>query len=141
MFLADIFFIQRIFLKKNRSDWCKYWLKNSFPMGLKEYISLSYDDWMAFRRKDANAAYTIGYSIVYFMMSRHTTQKVLKEILWDLKEHGKDADSVKTIDEHYPGGFKKFEKMWKKWIPRARSYRPLRALRKKADKKNQPKTQ
>lgn len=126
---------KRIFLKKTQSDWCKYWLKNGFPIELEKYVSLSYDEWIQFREKDINAAYTIGYSLVYFMMSRHKTQEVLKELLWDFKEHGKDANSLKTIDEHYPGGFKKFERIWKRWIPRAKPYRPLRTLRKKADKK------
>ncbi|MBA7651487.1 hypothetical protein ES703_59306 [subsurface metagenome] len=85
---------------------------------------------MSFRKRDVNAAYTIGYSLVYFMMSRESTEKVLRELLWEFKKHGQDANSIRTINEHYPGGFEKLERNWRKWIPRARPYRPLRALRK-----------
>jgi hypothetical protein len=125
---------RRIFLQKNRSYWCKHWLKKGFPIELGEYLNLSYDKFMSFRQKDVNAAYTIGYSLVYFMMSRSSTEKVLKELLWEFKKHGKKANSIQTINKHYPGGFEKLERNWRKWIPRARPYRPLRALRKEAAK-------
>ena len=125
---------RRVFLQNNRSKWCKHWVKNGFPIELGEYISLSHDDWTSFRRREPNAAYSIGYSLVYFMMSRSSTEKVLKELLWEFKKHGKNADSIQTINKHYPGGFEKLERDWRKWIPRARPYRPLRALRKEAAK-------
>ena len=125
---------RRVYLQKNRSYWCKRWLKKGFPIKLDKYLSLSYDEWMSFRKRDSNAAYTIGYSLVYFMMSRQSTEKVLKELLWEFKKHGKNASSVQIINEHYPGGFEKLERNWRKWIPRARPYRPLRALRKQAAK-------
>ena len=124
---------KRVFLQSNRSKWCKYWLKKGFPIKLDEYISLDHDEWMRFRKKDMNAAYTIGYSLVYFMMSRSNTEKVLKELLWEFKKEGKKADSIKVINENYPGGFAKFEKQWRQWIPKARPYRPLRALRKHSE--------
>ncbi len=125
---------RRVYLQKNRSYWCKRWAKKGFPIKLDKYLSLSYDEWMSFRKKDVNAAYTIGYSLVYFMMSRQSTEKVLKELLWEFKKHGQKANSIQTINNHYPGGFEKLERNWRKWIPRARPYRPLRALRKQAVK-------
>ena len=121
---------RRVFLQENRSKWCKRWLKKGFPIELDKYLSLSHNEWMNFRKRNSNAAYTIGYSLVYFMMSRSSTEKVLKELLWQFKEHGKKANSLQTINDCYPGGFKKFERNWRKWIPRARPYRPLRTLRK-----------
>jgi len=125
---------RRVYLQENRSKWCKHWVKNGFPIELDEYISLSHDGWMKFRSRDSNAAYTIGYSLMYFMMSRSSTEKVLKELLWEFKKHGKNADSIQTINNHYSGSFEKFERNWREWIPRARPYRPLRALRKEAEK-------
>lgn len=124
---------KRVFLNSNQSKWCKYWLKEGFPIKLEEYISLDHDGWMKFRKKDMNAAYAIGYSLVYFLMSRSNTEKVLKELLWEFKKEGKKADSIKVINENYPGGFAKFEKQWRQWIPKARPYRPLRALRKQSN--------
>ncbi len=128
---------KRIFLQKRRIKWCKRWLKKGFPITLKEYIGLSYGEWMNLKRRDSNTAYTMGYSLVYFMMSRKSTEKVLKELLWEFRRQGMKADSIQTINNCYPGGLEKFEKMWLKWIPRARPYRPLRALRKEAAK-NRP---
>jgi hypothetical protein len=125
---------RRVYLQKNKSDWCKRWAKEGFPIKLDEYLSLSNDEWREFQKKDSKAAYSIGYSLVYFMMSRSSTEKVLKELLWDFKKHGQKANSVQTINNHYPGGFEKFERTWRKWIPRARAYRPLRALRTEAIK-------
>ncbi len=132
---------KRILLQKNFHSWCKHWLKNGFPIELYKYVSLSHDEWVNLRKKDSNAAYSIGYSLVYFMMSRRSTEGVLKELLWAFKRHGKEANSLQTINECYPGGFEKFERMWRKWIPRAKPYRPLRALRREAEKKLQPTAQ
>lgn len=128
---------RRVYLHKNHSKWCKYWVKNGFPIELDKYIMLSDKDWMNFRSKDAGAAYTIGYSLVYFMMSRGTTENVLKELLWEFKRQGENADSIKIINEFYPGGLGKLEKNWRDWIPRARPYRPLRALRGEAEKEKE----
>ena len=125
---------RRVHLHKNRHKWCKYWLKNGFPIKLNEYVSLNYDQWMAFNNRDSNAAYGIGYSLVYFMMSNSKTEVILKELLWEFKKHGQNANSIETVNKHFPGGFKKFEKMWLRWLPRARKYRPLRALRSHAEK-------
>jgi len=130
---------RRIYIQKWRIKWCKHWAKKGFPITLKEYVGLDYKQWMAFRGKDQNAAYTIGYSLIYFLMSRKSTETVLKELLWDFKRQGREANSLQVIDNCYPGGFKKLERMWLKWIPKARKSRPLRAL-KKATNKNPPPT-
>ena len=125
---------RRVYLQEARSKWCKLWSRKGFPIELREYLSLSHDQWMGLRGRDINAAYTIGYSLIYFMMSRESTEKVLKELLWEFKRYGLEADSVKIINENYPGGLEKLERNWKKWIPKARPYRPLRALRKQKEK-------
>lgn len=127
---------KRVVLEQNRIAWCRHWLNEGFPkyngrpMSLKEYLSLDYDEWFKFRDQDANAAYTIGYSVAYYMMSSSETEKVLKQLLWEFRDRGRSADSLAVVNEHYPGGFEKLEKIWKKWVPRARKYRPLRALKK-----------
>ena len=123
---------RRVFLQQNRAKWCKHWLKKGFPMEPDKYLSLNHNQWLNFKNKNSNAAYTIGYSLVYFLMSRSNTEEVLKELLWDFKKNGKDANSIQTINNFYPGGVKKLQRQWLKWIPRARPYRPLRALRKQA---------
>lgn len=118
-----------VYLNKNRMKWCKHWAKNGFPVTPEEYLNFTNKQWEDFSETDTNAAYTIGYSLVYFMMSSKKTEGILKEMLWDFKRHGKDADSIKIINENFPGGFERFKKLWLKWIPTARPYRPLRELR------------
>ena len=122
---------RNIRIQKNRMKWCIYWTRNGFPIDLQKYIMLKHDEWMAFRKQDSNAAYTIGYSLVYFLMSSKETEGVLKELLWEFKRQRKKTDSVQVIEKYYPGGIERMEKFWKKWIPKARAYRPLRALRKR----------
>jgi len=133
---------KQVVLEPNRIAWCRHWVKKGFPQHnghpilLKEYLDLNHEQWVEFREAQPNAAYTIGYSLVYYMMSFSETEKILKELLWDFKRRGLTADSVAVINTHYPGGLKKLEKVWTKWVPRARKYRPLRAM-KKIKKENQ----
>ncbi len=125
---------KRVNLQENRHSWIKVWAEVGFPMEIDKYISLTYDQWQEFFKKDPNASYTIGYSLVYYMMSSSRTQQVLKRFLWQIQMFGPQADSVQTIADYYPGGFKRFEKHWRSWIPRARKSRALRALKVKTKK-------
>ncbi|MFA5239711.1 MAG: hypothetical protein WC476_08415 [Phycisphaerae bacterium] len=127
---------RRVYLHEHHQRWLKRWAEKGFPVNLDEYLGLNRSQWHELNRKikHCNAGYTIGYSLVYFMMSRSSTEEVLKELLWEFKRKGKDADSIKIINEHYPGGLEKLERNWLSWIPRARSYRPLRVLREEAEK-------
>lgn len=120
---------KRVYLQQARHDWVKLWLRTGFPMEPRDYLALSHEQWVEFRKKDPNASYTIGYSLVYFMMSSNRTERVLKEVLWDIKRDYRRSNSVMIVDSNYPGGYKAFERHWKKWIPHARKYRPLRSLR------------
>jgi hypothetical protein len=122
---------RRVYLDEWHQRWLKLWAKEGFPVTLGEYLGLNDNQWHELNKKieKCSAGYTIGYSLVYFMMSRGSTEKVLKELLWEFKRQGENADSIKIINEFYPGGLEKLEKNWRDWIPRARPYRPLRALR------------
>jgi hypothetical protein len=137
---------RRVYLQEHHHQWIKRWARKSFPVELGEYLNLTRREWLKLndKVKHCNAAYTIGYSLVYFMMSRGSTEKILKELLWDFKRQGRKANSIATINKHYPGGLEKFERQWRKWIPKARRYRPLISLRthsertkENADKNNQ----
>jgi hypothetical protein len=127
---------RRVYLDEWHQRWLKLWTKKGFPVTLGEYLGLNDNQWHELNNKieKCSAGYTIGYSLVYFMMSRGSTEKVLKELLWEFKKQGENADSIKIINEYYPGGLEKLEKNWRDWIPRARPYRPLRALRGEAEK-------
>lgn len=133
---------RRIYLHKHSQRWLARWAKKGFPIGLEEYLSLSNGEWYKFdgKIKDCHAGYIIGYSLVYFMMSRNNTEAVLKELLWEFKKQGEKANSVNVVNMHYPGGCERFEHIWRKWILRARPYRPLRALRKQAEKSKEDPT-
>ncbi|MBN1787002.1 MAG: hypothetical protein JW806_01255 [Sedimentisphaerales bacterium] len=129
---------KRIFLQKNRQSWCKWWAKNGFPIELEEFLNLDYHQFYQFDSKGKNSqGYTIGYSLVYFMMSSNATENIFKEILQDIKKSGRQGkvDSVKIINENYEGGLERFERHWKSYILRTKESRPLRALRKHMDDK------
>jgi hypothetical protein len=127
---------RRVYLNKHSQRWLTRWAKKGFPIGFEEYLSLSHGEWYKFdeKIKGCNAAYITGYSLVYFMMSRSNTEIVLKELLWEFKRQGRKATSVNVVNMHYPGGCERFEQIWHKWILRAKSYRPLRALRTQVEK-------
>ena len=133
---------RRVYLNKHSQRWLTRWAKKGLPIGFEEYLSLSRSKWYKFdeKIKDCHAAYIIGYSLVYFMMSRSNTETVLKELLWEFKRQGEKANSVNVVNIHYPGGCERFEQIWHKWILRARPYRPLRALRKQAEKSKEDPT-
>ena len=127
---------KRVNLQENRHSWIKAWAQERFPIEIDTYIDLTHDQWQEFFKKEPNASYTIGYSLVYYMMSSSRTQQILKRVLWQIQMFGPQADSAQTIEDYYPGGFERFEKHWRSWIPRARKYRALRALK---DKTKNPK--
>jgi len=122
---------KRVYLERNGQNWCKYWAKKGFPVELDKLLNMSNEEFHNLDRIDGVPSYTMSYSLVYFMMSSPQTEKVLKEILWDIRNSSRTGkvDSIKIIDENYRGGFKNFERQWKAWIPNAREYRPLRAFR------------
>ncbi|MDD5010970.1 MAG: DUF2268 domain-containing putative Zn-dependent protease [Phycisphaerae bacterium] len=129
---------KRVYLQRRKQNWCKYWVKNGFPTELDKLLNMSHREFYDFDKShQGSPGYTMGYSLVYFMMSGRTTETILKEILWDMKRSGKTGkiDSVKVINDNFPGGLERFERQWKMWIPTARGYRPLRALRSQLDKK------
>ncbi|AQT67258.1 hypothetical protein STSP2_00401 [Anaerohalosphaera lusitana] len=126
---------KRVYLQNLRHQWVKKWLRDGFPISVEDYLGLSYREWQEFMDENVNAAYTMGYSLVYFMMSHPKTEELLKEILWELKEKKGLANSVRVVNETYPGGMRRFELHWKRWIPRARPYRPLRVLRERRNEK------
>jgi uncharacterized protein DUF1570 len=130
---------KRVNLQQNRHSWMKSWARTKMPVPLDVYLDLNYDQWQELNKKDSNAAYTIGYEVTYFLMSNSRNLELLKKMLNQFRLFGNTVKTVQMINVSYPGGFKKFEERWMKWIPRARKYRPLRAL-KKPNKKQIPTT-
>lgn len=120
---------KRVVLDRNRYLWTKHWLKNGFPISLPAYLNFDNKDWSKFRDKNSNAAYTIGYSLVYFLMSAPKTETILKQLLWEFKLHGYRANSIRTINSNFPNGIANLERLWRIWIPKAKPSRPLKALR------------
>ncbi len=130
-----------ICLQATRMEWCRHWVKYGFPVAFEPFFAMDRQAWKAFDKSNNNAGYTIGYSIVYFLMSNTKTKSILKEILWDFKRNRDKADSVATINKFYPGGIRKLEMHWKNWIPRARPTKPLKALIEKTRERKEQQSQ
>ncbi len=124
-----------IFLRHDRHKWSKHWAKKGFPIALEEFVNLNGGEWAEFRKKNINTAYTMAYSLMYFMMESENNQEILKKFLWRFKKLGRKADSVKMINELYPGGFAGFERDWRQWLLQAKAYRSLYDYKKNAGKK------
>ncbi len=140
---------KRIYVTDNCKEWNVHWLKNGFPIEPKEYVNLDYDEWNELRAEDATAAYSIGYSMTFYLMRSSALRNILKKLVLEcekdyeteteiIERNGKkyrrkkvlDRPSTEVLNEYYPGGYDKFEADWKRWIPRSRDYHPVRIMRK-----------
>ena len=141
---------KRIYVTDNCKEWNMKWLREGFSIEPKEYIDLGFLEWNELRERDVLPAYLIGYSMTLFLMENSHNREVLNGILSEakkdfdteeviIKKGGKEyvynkpkvRPSSQVIDEHYPGGYSEFERNWKRWIPRSRSYQPVRIMREK----------
>lgn len=141
---------KRIYVTNDCKQWNVHWLKRGFPVEPKKYVNLDYDQWNELRSTDVTAAYSIGYSMTFFLMEGSHNRKVLKNIVLECQKDYETEDeiierrgkkylrkkvlskpSTEVLGEFYPGGYDEFEKDWRRWIPRSRSYHPVRIMRNK----------
>ena len=84
---------------------------------LREYVSLSPRNWIAYDNANNNLGYAYGWSIISFLMSSDKGQHTLKQLFVGLKNSARKKDySFNVIDRFYPGGFVNFEAQWKVWL-------------------------
>jgi hypothetical protein len=110
----------------------KLWAENGMPVPLNVYLDMDQKEWKALDDRNSTVSYTLGYEVIYFMMSNSRNQKMLNKMINRFRQTGKETKTTAMIEEYYKGGFNKFEEHFFKWIPKARKSRPLRALKKKA---------
>lgn len=92
-------------------------LLNGNLISLKEYISLTPGNWVAFDNANDNIGYAYGWSIMSFLMSTPEGQHTLSQLFSGLKNAKQNKDySFNTINRFYPGGFNVFESDWKAWL-------------------------
>ncbi|MFI4912000.1 MAG: hypothetical protein ACIAQZ_10080 [Sedimentisphaeraceae bacterium JB056] len=139
---------KRIYSTNDCKEWNVHWLKTGFPVNPKEYVNLDYDQWNELRAENVTAAYSIGYSMTYFLMRSSNMRKILKDVVLECKkDYGFEEQIIEkngekylykkllsrptteVFDEYYPGGYDEFESDWKRWIPRSRDYHPVRVMR------------
>jgi len=126
---------KRINLQENRHGWMKHWAKNGMPVPLNVYLDMDHKDWMVLDKMDSTVSYTLGYEVIYFMMSNSRNQEMLNKIINTFRTEGKKIKTTAMIEEYYKGGYNKFQEHFFKWVPKARKSRPLRALKKKTPPK------
>jgi Peptidase MA superfamily/Domain of unknown function (DUF4124) len=84
---------------------------------LKEYVSLSARDWIAYNNANDNLGYAYGWSIISFLMSSAEGQSVLKHLFSGLKNSARNNEySFTVLQRFFPGGFVKFEEEWMIWL-------------------------
>ncbi len=126
---------KRINLQQNRHSWMKHWAREGMPVPLNVYLDMDHKSWMALDDKDSTVSYTLGYEVIYYLMSNSRNLEMLNKIINRFRLTGKKTKTSAMIEEYYKGGFKKFQEHFFKWIPKARKSRPLRALKKKTPPK------
>ena len=84
---------------------------------LKDYVSLTPRDWVAYDNANDNLGYAYGWSIISFLMSSEKGQHTLKQLFMGLKNNARKKQySFNAINRFYPGGFVKFEEQWRVWL-------------------------
>ncbi len=122
---------KQINLQQNRHGWMKHWAREGMPVPLNVYLDMDQKSWMKLDKMDSTVSYTLGYEVIYYLMSNSRNQEMLNKIINRFRLTGKKTKTSAMIEEYYKGGFDKFEEHFFKWIPKARKSRPLRALKKK----------
>ncbi len=139
---------KRVYPTNDCKEWNMHWLRKGFPIEPRKYVDLDYDKWNELRAKDVTAAYSIGYSMTYFLMENSLNREILKKLMLESKNKPEEREeiiihngekyrykkiigrpSTVVINEIYKGGYAEFEKDWRKWIPSMRMYHPVRVMR------------
>ncbi|MCW8932375.1 MAG: DUF1570 domain-containing protein [Gammaproteobacteria bacterium] len=88
--------------------------KNGLP-SLTTYFNMTNKQW--YSESNKNKHYSLGWSLVYFMMSSKNDKQFLKYMLDHLAyNYCKPFSDIQYINKHYPGGLTGFERNWKKWL-------------------------
>ncbi len=78
---------------------------------LKDYLLLTDSKW---RANEPRTMYAMAWSIIYLLQNHHEGERFTRELFAEMAENPCDTlDPIRFWDDHYPGGFAKFESRWK----------------------------
>lgn len=83
---------------------------------LDSYFKLQGPSWYDFN-KNSHLSYSIGWSLVFYLMSTQEGQQVISSIIKSTREDQYGSlDNHNLINEHYYGGIERLEKNWSVWL-------------------------
>ena len=84
---------------------------------LEDYLQLSETQW---RANDPKTMYAMAWSIIYLLQSHQEGERFTRMLLSEMADNPcSTLDAVSFWDDHYPGGFAKFERRWQARLQKA----------------------
>lgn len=91
------------------------YLTSQFNQGqlppLKDYLLLTESEW---RAKNPRTMYAMAWSIIYLLQNHQEGERFTRKLLTEMAENPcTTLDTISFWNNHYTGGFAKFERRWK----------------------------
>ena len=99
----------------------KSWLQDGTLDYFRCYASMSHKEWGKLEDRNDYRGRTIAWSAMYFLMSTESGQNTVGKMLHYFKNEYRPTVSLRALNTYYAGGYKQFERDWRKWIPRDRN--------------------
>ena len=107
---------------KTRWGLLNIWLKDGKLASLPSFVNLKQSDW---DKLDIDRAYITSWSIFQFFASSEPNRVILRKLLMSRDapremvqegQRGRELDGAALLEKEYPGGVKKLEADWHRWI-------------------------
>lgn len=90
------------------------WLRDGNLASLPAFVNLTQADW---DKLDIDRVYVISWSIFQFLASTEVNRVVLRDLLAARRgPRREESGPAERLDTEYPGGLKKLETDWHRWI-------------------------
>jgi hypothetical protein len=93
------------------------WLRDGKLASLPTFVNAKQSDW---DKMDIDKAYITSWSIFQFLASTEGNRNITRKLLTDRSgqppRRGFEAEGAAVLDTEYPGGLKKLEADWHRWI-------------------------
>jgi len=96
----------------------KHKLDEGSLLHAKEYFAISNSQWSNESSNVERSYYMIGWSMMRFLIDSPEGIEVLNKVLEKTpqQKYWSKRNLATRIDEHYPGGLRKFDAHWRRWI-------------------------
>lgn len=104
----------RVNLNQQAVSRLRQWITTEELISLRNYLSLSEQQWQNLMHESSSIPYTVAWATVYFMLSRPTGRQTLRQILHRLEKNNERPDAA-LLDSLYPGGLTNMDYDFFRW--------------------------